>query len=42
MGPDLLPYIPGEEPFYDPTNGTVSLGDIWYYDTAGLMPMNLR
>ncbi len=42
VGPDLLPYIPGEEPFYDPSNGTVSLGDIWYFDTAGLLPMNLR
>jgi len=37
-GPDMS-YWPtwtqGYEPYYDPTNGTVSNGDIWYFDTVG-------
>jgi len=39
-GPDLKFWPETVEPsppaFYDPTNGTVSHGDIWYFDSAGL------
>lgn len=43
-GPDLRPWPEGDlnrrawAPYYDPTNGTVSFGDIWYFDTMGLRP----
>ena len=41
VGPDLAAWAPAREPFYDPTNGTISCGDIWYFDTAGLLPARL-
>lgn len=44
-GPDLRTYfgnmlVPIEDPIYDPTNGTVSEGDIFYLQMAG--PESLR
>ena len=47
VGPDLNPWpisphgIRGTQtPFYDPTNGTISPGDIWWFDTEGFLPRN--
>ena len=37
-GPDLDPWTPAQTPFYDPTNGTISPGDIWWFDTEGFLP----
>ncbi len=43
-GPDLRPWPEGDTnrnawaPYYDPSNGTVSTGDIWYFDTEGFRP----
>jgi len=35
-GPDLLFWNSGPERYYDPTNGTVSSGDIFYVETLGI------
>ncbi len=41
VGPDLTPWLgpnARDDPFYDPTNGTLSTGDLWYVDTIGMLP----
>ncbi len=35
-GPDLAWYLSNKSMIYDPTNGTVSAGDIGYFDAIGL------
>jgi prepilin-type N-terminal cleavage/methylation domain-containing protein len=39
QGPDMAYWLtkPSKEPLYDPTNGIISDGDIWYFETTGLL-----
>ena len=36
-GPDLVWYLTNKSAIYDPTNGTVSAGDIGFWDAVGLI-----
>ena len=37
FGPDMLNWMQNDGVIYDPTNGTISAGDIWYFDTVGFV-----
>jgi len=42
IGPDLSPWTGFGSPYYDPTNGTISAGDIIYIDNGGFLSGGLR